>query len=206
MPTKLMSFGIDLQFVIETYQRMTDEELIRIATQDAHGLTPEAMEVVKAEISKRSLDKNIIRGVEAQNKSYTVQDIDTYCDIVSKLNCPGCGSSVKKLNATMTYEVMSFLFFTSTRRKIMVGCPGCLDKANNNALTKTAFLGWWGIPWGIIRSIQYISLNLKSKQTNHLQEHNDYLRSFTLSAIGELETYKDNKKMLHQIVARKNSL
>jgi hypothetical protein len=50
-----MNAGIDIQMVRERYQRMTDEELIRIATHDAFGLTPEALEVVKAEIRKRNL-------------------------------------------------------------------------------------------------------------------------------------------------------
>lgn len=201
-----MSTGIDIKFVQETYQRMSDDELIRIATQDAYGLTPEAIEVVKAEIKKRGLDQNIAKGVEAQNKTYTVEEIDTYCDIVSKLSCPICDNSRERINATMTSEVMSLIFFTTYNKKIKVGCPHCLDKANSNALTKTALLGWWGIPWGIIRTPQAIALNLKSKRTNHLQDHNNYLRSFTLSVIGELETYKGNKEKLQQILMRQNRL
>jgi predicted nucleic-acid-binding Zn-ribbon protein len=201
-----MSTGIDIKFVQERYQRMSDDELIRIATQDAYGLTPEAMEVVKAEIQKRGLDENISKGVEAQNKEYTIEEIDAYCDLVSNLSCPSCGSTTKRLNATMTGEVMSFVFFTTYNKKIKVGCPHCLDKANNNALTKTAILGWWGFPWGVIRTPQAIALNLKSKRTNHLQDHNDYLRSFTLRAIGELETYRSNKEKLQQILVRQNGL
>lgn len=201
-----MSTGIDIKFVEERYKGMSDAELIRIATQDAHGLTPEAMEVVKAEIRKRNLDEKIVKGVEAQNKTYTLEDIDAYCDIVSNLRCPSCGGTTERLNATMTGEVMSFILFTTYSKKIKVGCPHCLDKANNNALTKTAFLGWWGLPWGIIRTPQAIALNVKSKRTNHLPEHNNYLRSFALGKIGELETYKDNKEKLQQIVARQNSL
>ena len=201
-----MSTGIDIKFVQERYQRMSDDELVRIATQDAYGLTAEAMEVVKAEIQKRGLDENIAKGVEAQNKTYTIEEIDAYCDIVSKLCCPICGNSTERLNATMTSEVMSFLFFTTYNKKIKVGCPNCLDKANNNALAKTAILGWWGIPWGIIRTPQAIALNLKSKQTNHLQDHNDYLRSFALGKIGELEVYKNDKEKLQQIVVRQNCL
>lgn len=185
---------------------MTNEELIRIATQDAYGLTPEAMEVVKSEIQKRGLDQNIALGVEAQNKSYTIEEVDAYCDIVSNLSCPSCGNTTARLNATITGEVMSFVFFTTYNKKIKVACPHCLDKANNNALTKTAILGWWGFPWGIIRTSQAIALNLKSKRTNHLEDHNNYLRSFTLSVIGELETYKGNKEKLQQIVARQNGL
>jgi hypothetical protein len=63
-----MSTGIDIKYVQETYQRMTDDELIRVATQDAYNLTPEAMEVVKTEIKKRGFDENIPKGVEAQTR------------------------------------------------------------------------------------------------------------------------------------------
>ncbi len=69
----------------------SNDELIHIATQDANGLTPEAMEVVKNEIQKRGLDDNLSKGVEAQNKEYSIEEIDTYCDIVSKMSCPSCG-------------------------------------------------------------------------------------------------------------------
>ncbi|RPD45181.1 hypothetical protein [Paracnuella aquatica] len=201
-----MSTGIDIKFVQERYQRMSDDELIRIATQDAYGLTPEAMDVVKAEIQKRGLDENISKGIEAQNREYTIEEIDAYCDLASNLSCPSCSSTTERLNATLTGEVMSFVFFTTYNKKIKVGCPSCLDKANNNALTKTALLGWWGFPWGIIRTPQAIALNLKSKRTNHLQDHNDYLRSFTLGVVGELETYKDNKEKLRQVLIRQNGL
>ena len=204
--TKLMSTGIDITLVKERYQRMTDEELIRIATQDAYGLTPEAMEVVKAEIEKRGLNQNISKAVEAQNKTYTLKEINAYCDILSNLSCPTCGNTSERLNATMTAEVMSFVLFTTYNKKIKVGCPHCLDKANNNALTKTAILGWWGLPWGVIRTPQAISINIKSKRTNHLHGHNDYMRHFTLDVVGELETYKNDREKLQQIVARENSL
>jgi hypothetical protein len=201
-----MSTGIDIKFVQERYQRMSDDELIRIATRDAYGLTPEAMEVVKSEIQKRGLDENISKGVEAQNKDYTIEEIDAYCDIVSNLSCPSCGSMTERLNGTLTGEAMSFIFFTTYNKKIKVGCPLCLDKANNNAITKTAVLGWWGFPWGVIRTPLAIALNLKSKRTNHLPDHNSYLRSFALSVIGELETYKGNKEKLQQILVRQNGL
>ena len=44
---------------------MSDEELIRIATKDAFGLTPEAMEVVKVEVESRGLSENIAKGIAA---------------------------------------------------------------------------------------------------------------------------------------------
>lgn len=196
-----MSKGIDIQFVRENYQRMSDEELIRIATQDAVGLTPEAQEVVSEEITRRNLDTNIIKGVQAQNKEYTIEEIDKYCTLVRNLTCPSCQTNSKMLNGTLVSEVMSFIFFTQYKKQIKVACPSCLDKANNNALFLTSLVGWWGIPWGIIKTIQAIGNNLKSKRTNHIDSPNDYLRSFVLSKIGQFETYKNDKEKLQQIIA-----
>jgi mannose/fructose/N-acetylgalactosamine-specific phosphotransferase system component IIB len=128
---------------------MSDDELIRIATTDAAGLTHQTQEIIRDEVAKRKLDNNVLKGVEAQNKSYSVQEIDKYCDIIQSLNCPTCQTSNTRLNATMTSDVVSAIIFSTKNRKIKVGCGACLDKANNNALTKSILLGWWGIPWGI---------------------------------------------------------
>jgi len=111
-----MNTGIDIGFVQETYQRMSDQDLIRVATQDAYGLTPEAMEVVKAEIKKRNLDENFNKGLDAQNQTYTREEIDAYCHLLSKLSCPYCGSSSERLNATITGEVISFYYLVNTEK------------------------------------------------------------------------------------------
>ncbi len=196
-----MSTGIDIQFIRENYQRKTDAELIQAATTDAVGLTPEALEVVKEEIIRRKLDTSIVKGLEAQNKTYSIEEVDNYCNIIRQLDCPTCGTSHFQLNATMVSEVMSFILFTQYSKKLKVGCPHCLDKANESALTKTALLGWWGIPWGFIRTIQAIRNNVKNKKTNHSDTANDFLRSYTLSKIGQIETYKNNKEKLQQLIS-----
>jgi hypothetical protein len=196
-----MNNGMDIRFVRENYQRMTDAELVRIATQDAAGLTPEAQEIIQEEIKKRKLDANIINGVHAQNKTHTAEEIDAYCAIVRQLACPACGTSASKLNGTMTSEVLSFILFTQYSKKLKVACPACLDKANNTALVKTAVLGWWGIPWGFIRTIQAIGSNIQSKSTNRLDTPNDHLRNFILSRVGQFETYKDNREKLQQVIS-----
>jgi hypothetical protein len=192
---------MDIEFIRENYQRMPDVELIRTATEDSVGLTPEAQQIVKEEIQKRGLDKAIIRGVEAQNKSHTVEEIYEYCEVVRELDCPVCRSSGAPLNGTITSEVMSFIIFTQRTKKIKIACPDCLDKANNTALIKTAVLGWWGIPWGIIRSVQAIAQNIRNKRTNRLGKPNEFLRGFVLARIGQLETYKEDRAKLQEILS-----
>jgi len=191
---------MDLDFIRDSYRKMSDDELIRIATTDASGLTSQAQEIIKEEVAKRKLDTNILKGVEAQNKSYSIDEIDKYCNIVQNLSCPICKTNSEKLNATMTSEVVSLIIFSTKSKKIKVGCPSCLDKANNSALTKSVLLGWWGIPWGFFWTIKAINDNLKSKKTNHIDTPNEYLRGFTVSKIGQLETYKYDTMKLQEII------
>ena len=196
-----MSTELDIQFVKQSYLRMTDEELIRTATNDVSGLTPEALEVVLEEIKHRNIDTNIANAVRAQNKNYTIEDIDKYCDLIRNLSCPTCGGTNEKLNGTMTSEVMSLILVTHYRQKLKVACPRCLDKVNESAMIITALLGWWGIPWGFIRTIKAIRENIKSKKKHHDESANDYLRSFALAKVGQLERYKDDKIKIQQIIS-----
>jgi hypothetical protein len=197
-----MSSGIDKEMVREHYQRLPDKDLIHALTNDATGLTPEAQEIVKEEVKRRKLDSNLIKGIEAQQKDYTIEEIDKYCAIIQKLPCPKTGSISERLNATLTAEVMSFVLFTNYRKKIVVGSPDILDKANNDALAKSALLGWWGFPWGIIRTIEAITINTKNKKTNRLDTPNDYLRSFVSTHIGYIETYKDDEQKLLALISQ----
>ena len=196
-----MSAGIDIQLVRERYQQMSDDEIVRVLTQDASGLTNEALEVVTEEIRRRNLDPNINRGVAAQQKTYTVGQIDAYCEIIRGLPCPVTGSTSEKLNATLTIDVVSYIFLTQYKKRIVVGSPAALDKANTNSTIRSALFGWWGIPWGLIRTPQAIFQNMKNKKTNHLDRPNDHLRSFVLTHIGQIETYKEYPDKLREIIS-----
>ncbi len=196
-----MDSGLDISLVRENYRKMSDQELIQIATQKASGLTSEALQVVKEEISKRNINQNIFKEIDAQRKSYTIEDIDAYCKIIQQLPCPVTRSTSENLNATIAVEARSFLVLTQYRKKLVIASPGVLDKANNAALGNSLLMGWWGLPWGIIRTIQAITINLKNKRSNHLDAPNKYLKAFVMSKIGLIETYKDNPERLSEIIS-----
>jgi hypothetical protein len=77
-----------------------------------------------------------------------------------------------------------------------IACPDCLDRANNAALGKTIALGWWGFPWGIIRSVQAIAVNVKHKRHNRAESANELLQHFVTSNIGDINPYKKNPERL----------
>lgn len=56
-----MNDGIDIQLVRNSYQKMTDDELVRSAMEARNELTPEGQKVLDEEIEKRNLDINSIK-------------------------------------------------------------------------------------------------------------------------------------------------
>jgi hypothetical protein len=200
-----MSNGIDVEFVKERYAGMSDQELSYFITHEGGGITPEALDLAKAEIEKRGLSSQLVDALDVQNKTtYTVEEIDDYCDIIRSLDCPVCYKRNEKLNAVKTAEVMSFLVLTQYTKEVRIGCEDCLDKGINKSLGKTILLGWWGVPWGIIRTIEAISINLKSKHINRMQQEipSDLLRGFAIANMGRIEANKGNRAGLQQIIAR----
>lgn len=53
-----MTTEIDIQLVRDCYQKMTDEELIRVVRKGVSDLTQEAQDVVNEEVKRRNLDTN----------------------------------------------------------------------------------------------------------------------------------------------------
>ena len=50
-----MTDGLDIQFIRESYQRMTDKDILQIAQNDT-GLTPAARQVLEEELANRNID------------------------------------------------------------------------------------------------------------------------------------------------------
>lgn len=194
---------MDLRDIEKHYERISDDEIIRIATTDACGLRPEVFEIIENEIKKRNLDPSILNGVLAQNKDHSFEEIEMYSKLLRDLPCPICGRINRKLNGTILHTVKSFIFVTEYEEKLIIACPDCLDKKNDEAILSTALLGWWGIPAGFFKTPVYIYRNLKSKKENRLEKANSTLLLFTLGNIGEIEAYKNNKEELGRIISTK---
>jgi hypothetical protein len=196
---------MDIKRIEENYQRMSDNEIIRIATTDARGLRPEVFGIIENEIKKRNLNPNILQGAIAQNKEYSLAEVEQYSKLLRDLPCPICGNTHEKLNGTVSHTVKSFIIFTTYGTEPTIACPDCLDKKNDDAILSTALLGWWGFPWGFFKTPIYIYRNYKAKKDNRLDSSNNTLLSYTLGNIGEIETYKDNKEKLKDIIKRRKN-
>jgi hypothetical protein len=184
----------------QNYERFDDDKIIRIATQEAAGLRPEALELLKVIIKERGISDDVLKGIDAQMQEIDEVVLHEYTEILRKLPCPICNSSNQKLNATLKGEVISFIIMTNYEKELKIACPDCLDKENNNGMIKSLLLGWWGFPWGIIRTIQSVFFNLKMKKRNRLETPSEYLLGFALENIGRIETARHSPDHLKQII------
>jgi hypothetical protein len=174
----------------ENYRRFSNEKLMRIASEDAAKLRPEALALLREELATRGLAEVATKTIEAQLREVSEAELIEYCALIQSQPCPNCYSSAQPLNATITSKVMSFLVLTTWTKKLVIACPSCLDKLNQDASTTSALLGWWGFPWGIIRTIQALNFNRKMGKTNHVAYPNEMLKSFVLTNLGRIEAVR----------------
>jgi hypothetical protein len=184
----------------ENYGRLTDEKLLRLASQSAATLRPEALVLLRAELATRGLAEVAEKAIAAQLRVASEEELAEYCELLQSQPCPLCRSSAQPLNATVTSKVMSFLVFTTGKKQFAIACPTCLDKLNHDASTSSALLGWWGIPWGIIRTVQALNFNSKMAKTNHVAYPNDLLKAFVVANVGRIEAARANPADLHALL------
>ncbi len=195
-----MSGRMTIEVVRENFRRMSDEEFIRVVTQDGIDPTPEARAVMNAEASKRGLTERILEMRRAANGQVTIEELNKYCDMLQGLACPICGAVQARLNATMTHNVVSAIVITQYSKTIKLACPDCLDKQLNMSLLKTSLIGWWGFPWGIVRTIQAISENVRNKGKHRQDAPTVFLQGYVLSNFNKLEAYSNDKVSLQQFI------
>jgi hypothetical protein len=106
------------------------------------------------------------------------------------------------LNAALISEVMSVIIFTTHEKRFIIACPTCLDSANSTATIKSAILGWWGLPMGIIRTIQALFSNSPMKRKYQSAEPTLILKEFVSTNIGKIEIFKNDSKKLQGFVSQ----
>lgn len=186
----------DIEQLKTTYKNLSDDKLSRLAITEAANLRPEALEVLKAEIKSRGLDGDIANGISAQFIDTGSLEFDSYVSLIRSQPCPVCAGTLLPLNAAVIGTVKSFILVTQYKKKVMIACPNCLQNANQSATNTTALLGWWGLPWGIIRSAQALTRNVKSARQLRSGEPTDTLISFIKTNIGVIEGVRKNKQSL----------
>lgn len=191
---------MDLREIEKNYARMSDSRLIEVITTNAQGIQPEVVSIIENEIKKRNLDPGLLNGLIAQNEQHSIEDIYHYAELLRNCPCPICNNTRDKLNGTIYHSIKSIIVMSITETRWIIACPDCLDKQNRKAIVSCSLLGWWGIPWGILKTPVYIYRNLKVKGENRVSDPNGSLFSFTADNIGQIKAFENNPEKLKNVI------
>ena len=74
--------------------------------------------------------------------------------------CPVCNEQRGPVDVHTSHKIISFILMSSWSSNPRVSCGSCAKKAQFGGLLYSFFLGWWGIPWGIIMTPVQVVKNL----------------------------------------------
>ncbi|MNI30233.1 hypothetical protein D3C73_840740 [compost metagenome] len=191
---------MELREIEKNYERMSDNRLIEVITTNAQGIQPEVVSIIENEIKKRNLDPDLLNSLIAQNEQHSIEDIYHYAELLRNCPCPICNNTRDKLNGTIYHSIKSIIVMSITETRWIIACPDCLDKQNRKAIVSCSLLGWWGIPWGILKTPVYIYRNLKVKGENRISDPNGPLLSFTADNIGQIKAFENNPEKLKNVI------
>lgn len=172
--------------LIRKYAQLSNDQLIRLATYEAGGLTPEAREVLREELRGRQLGGGLSDVIDIQQREIAPQEHDELVERFRKLPCPICNSVGRPLNAVTVATARSFLIMTTHQKRVVLGCPECILAAARKAQRLTLAFAWWGIPWGPIRGLQAMVLNAEARSAAARQEATAELYNYVAANRGEV--------------------
>jgi|TARA_E500000318_G_scaffold110157_2_gene124895 hypothetical protein len=164
----------------ENYKGFSDSKIENIAKKESKGLRKEVLGILKEEIEKRNLDKNLISWIETETKTYDGIERDSLIKKIQNLNCPKCSEKKDRLYGFEINQVVSVLLFANDTRNEKILCLSCGKKAKLKAILITFFAGWWsrrGIlltPWIVVKdSFNFLFINkMSDKIINRLIDEN----------------------------------
>ncbi len=183
----------------DTYLQKSDEELIDLFLIDFHNLNEEAQGTLEEVLRERDLHEKVTF-LQGLYENLSDEQLQRYAQALSALPCPSCNGTDEALTAGFSSAAFSILVFTNYEKRFLISCPTCLRKRTTRATVSSLLFGWWGIPWGPIRTIQALVNNAKVSQYLPNHEPNEWLQAFALQNLHRIELGKDEPQRLRDLI------
>lgn len=146
------------------YHSLSSFELEAIALTRSAALPPQALSALRKEMDRRGLSSSLRRGIEAQVRRWTKDDLADFIHHYRHRPCPRCGVEGKTLNGVVGAVARSFIVTSIVRTKIVIGCSSCIETELQRLSKQTLLFGWWGIPSGPACTVRALAMNSKAKK------------------------------------------
>lgn len=187
------------------YAQMSDNDFNFFVVNNAAGLRPEIMPVVYEEMKRRGMDMHLFKQIENQNRLWTDDELNDYCDLFRNFACPVCRQDEYLLNAALIQTITGAILLTFRSNYIRVACASCLNKATLQAMLITLVSGWWSQS-GLLRTPGILIDLFKTWRANNKAEPSGAFRKFVLMHIDFIQQYKQQPEQLFSLIQQKTIL
>ncbi len=153
----------------ENYRKFPDEDIIRIAENDAAELNPIVLNILKEEIIRRELALKKFEEFQILDESL----LNAYVKLIRNSICPNCSKSNALINVIKVRSSIGILHLAINIESEEIGCPKCLQSKINWAIIKNSTIGLLTFHHAIINIIYSINqkfLILKDEPTDALTD------------------------------------
>lgn len=146
----------------EIWKNKSDREL-EIAANEITNYTEEAEQIIRSELRRRGMVEppEFTRGM--YGLLFTDKETETYLkaqvQAIHQGRCPRCGGC-GPVDVHMSYWIWSAILLTHWGTSQNICCRKCARNKQIIATLLCSILGWWGFPWGFLRTPIQIFLNL----------------------------------------------
>lgn len=189
----------------DIYGAMSNEELMKAATNDIKDLTQEAMEALQEELRKRGLREKVNDAIHIQQKAISAEEFFEYVNLLRTQPCPICASTDRLLNGVILSKIVTAILFSSTHKEFIIGCPACLKQELDKSGGISLSLDFIHMFKGIIETAK-VTMEIQNALTDIKEEApSNALLYFVQKKIGEIELYKTNSQKLQELIRFANA-
>jgi hypothetical protein len=123
----------DRDALIRHYMQMSDAQFTAFATHEIAGLTPEAIEIVRAEMKRRGTVPSPDAVIDVQLRRLSSEEFERIVTRFREQPCPLCGAAGGLLNGARVTR--------GGRAELVAGCVPCLEQQLKVAMGASAAVG-----------------------------------------------------------------
>lgn len=183
----------------QSYQTFSDAKIIQLAKQESGKLRPEAAEILREEILRRNLDKNLLEWIALEIHFFTASEIHLLKEKIKSSKCTRC----QGIDEVSGFHLHYLSLFGTSFNADLIFCKTCQKSLKKKALIKSLTLGWistnlFRVPIFIIEKIfSVFSKNNENEKiiNDFLTKNTGFIRKYGFEEIEKLITIHNAKQL-----------
>lgn len=183
----------------QSYQTFSDAKIIQLAKQESGKLRPEAAEILREEILRRNLDKNLLEWIALETHFFTASEINLLKEKIKSSKCTRCQGT----DEVSGFHLHYLSLFGTSFNADLIFCKTCQKSLKKKALIKSLTLGWistnlFRVPIFIIEKIfSVFSKNNENEKiiNDFLTKNTGFIRKYGFEEIEKLITIHNAKQL-----------